>query len=176
MGYDYDALYKSTPDALGQPTAVFVDFFNRHTGPSLRVLDVGCGQGRDAIFIARMGHSVVGLDLSVNGIRDLTAAATAENLKIEGVVADIETYRPDGDYDIVLIDRTLHMLSKTSRIRVLERLLSCVKPDGWVLIADEKSNIAGFKRVIAEHRLAWVITLEKGGTLFVRCDGASGTV
>ena len=89
MTCDYDRLYGEARDALGNPTSVFVDFFDRLDQPNIRVLDVGCGQGRDAIFIARKGHHVVGVDLSANGIRDLNDAAAQENLPIEGVVADI---------------------------------------------------------------------------------------
>jgi cyclopropane fatty-acyl-phospholipid synthase-like methyltransferase len=54
-------------------------------------LDVGCGQGRDALFIAIKGHRVVGMDISANGIRDLKDVASRENLPIEGIVADILT-------------------------------------------------------------------------------------
>lgn len=122
MGYDYDALYGSTPDALGEPTKVFVDFFDGLNRRKLRVLDVGCGQGRDALFIARAGHNVVGVDLSENGIDALYASAMRENLNIQGIVADIETFTPDGEFDVVLIHRTLHMLDKPARLAVLERL------------------------------------------------------
>ena len=55
MSYDYDALYARTPDALGAPTRAFVDFFDGYDRPNVRVLDIGCGQGRDALFIARLG-------------------------------------------------------------------------------------------------------------------------
>lgn len=150
MAYDYDKLYGSTAQALGDPTQIFVDFFAQHSGTPLRVLDVGCGQGRDAIFIARHGHSVVGVDLSPNGIRDLTQAATDENLDITGITADLTTYTPDGTFDVVLIDRTLHMLAKDDRLAALTRLIPTVVENGWVLIADEKSNMPGFQTVLAK--------------------------
>ena len=86
MVYDYDKLYGATSQALGAPTQVLVELFKRNTSEALRVLDVGCGQGRDAFFIARQGHSVVGVDLSPNGINDLIIAANKEKLAIEGVV------------------------------------------------------------------------------------------
>ena len=53
MVYDYDKLYGATSQALGAATQVLVEFFKRNTSEALRVLDVGCGQGRDAFFIAR---------------------------------------------------------------------------------------------------------------------------
>lgn len=168
MSYDYDKLYGETRDALGQPTKVFVDFFDDYDQHAARVLDVGCGQGRDAIFIARKGHQVVGVDLSPNGIRDLGNVAALENLPIECAVADVTTYLPEGLFDVILIDRTLHMLAAPERSSVLKRLLDHVGDGGWVLIADEATNIPKFKAVIAAHDAKWTTTLSKRGYLFVR--------
>ena len=92
MTFDYDKLYGEVPDALGAPTPIFVSFFADLTRTGLRVLDVGCGQGRDALFIAQLGHSVVGVDVSPNGIQAMVEAAHRANLSVTGVVADIEAY------------------------------------------------------------------------------------
>ncbi|WP_282022203.1 class I SAM-dependent methyltransferase [Ruegeria faecimaris] len=168
MAYNYDKLYGETRNALGQPTSVFVKFFDQLDQHNVRVLDVGCGQGRDAIFIANLGHRVVGVDISPNGIRDLRAAATKENLKVEGVVADITTYNPEGLFDIVLIDRTLHMLDRPSRGTVLNSLMDHVSDDGWLLIADESPNIADFKATALAHGLDWKTHFAERGYLFMR--------
>lgn len=168
MAYDYDRLYGSTPQALGEPTQVFVKFFERHDGEKLRVLDAGCGQGRDALFIARMGHRVVGVDLSPNGIRSLINVANNENLEIEGKIADLVTFVPESAFDVILIDRTLHMLVEEKRLEVLERLICSLCKGGWVLIADERSNMQGFKDVFAASVDAWDTELDARGNLFVR--------
>jgi len=168
MGYDYDKLYGETPNALGAQTKVFTDFFARFQHSQARVLDVGCGQGRDALFIARLGHSVVGVDMAPNGIRDLKSAALKENLSIEGVVADIVTYEPNGQFDVILIDRTLHMLGESDRLKVLKKLLGHIEPKGYLLIADEKSNIQGFERVIAKDPRIWTAQLKDRGYLFLQ--------
>lgn len=168
MAYDYDKLYGETRDALGQPTSIFVDFFDQFNQKYARVLDVGCGQGRDAVFIAKLGHSVVGVDISPNGIRDLKTLATKDNLAIEGIVADISSYTPIGEFDVILVDRTLHMLPKIKQIKVLEVLLNHVSENGWLLIADEASNIEDFEVVISNHAIDWKTQLSKRGNLFLR--------
>ncbi|NNE79756.1 MAG: methyltransferase domain-containing protein [Silicimonas sp.] len=168
MAYDYDKLYGEAREALGDPTSIFVDFFDRLDQQNGRVLDVGCGQGRDAIFIARKGHCVVGVDISTNGIRDLKDVAARENLPIEGVVADIVSYRPDGAFDVILIDRTLHMLARPARLAVLKTMLDHVNGNGWLLIADEAANIADFETVASAHPANWTTELSRRGYLFLR--------
>ena len=88
MAYDYDKLYRETPHALGAANAHIAAFFETIDTP-VRVLDIGCGQGRDALPIARRGHRVVGVDISPAGIDDLIAAAAADGLDVTGYVADI---------------------------------------------------------------------------------------
>ena len=168
MAYDYDKLYGETRDALGEPTSAFVDFFDRLEQRTARVLDLGCGQGRDAIFIARKRHQVVAVDISSNGIRDLKDIAAHENLPVECAVADIVTYQPNGLFDVILIDRTLHMLAALDRNTVLERSLDHVRDGGWILIADEASNMKNFKAVIAAHAANWNVISSRRGYLFLR--------
>jgi 2-polyprenyl-3-methyl-5-hydroxy-6-metoxy-1,4-benzoquinol methylase len=168
MAYDYDALYAAQQNALGEPTCDFVSFFETYGHANSRVLDVGCGQGRDALFIARQGHHVVGVDLSAHGIADLTKAAAAENLDIEGIVADITEFAPHGVFDVLLIDRTLHMLDAADQSAVLETLIGHVAPHGWLLIADENSNHPRFHAVLEGAKQDWRITRSGKGYLFAQ--------
>ena len=109
-------------------------------------MDIGCGQGRDALFIARLGHAVVGVDLSPTGIAEMCAIADEEDLNINGIAADITEFVPEGMFDVILFDRTLHMLPKAPRLTVLSKLIAHVAPNGWVLIADENQIWMDLKR------------------------------
>jgi hypothetical protein len=51
---------------------VFVGFFKRQAVETLRVLDIGCGQRRDALFIAGTGHRVVGLASEVRRLHQFS--------------------------------------------------------------------------------------------------------
>lgn len=177
MPFDYDALYRDERHALGDPGKEFVRFFKSYAKPNAFIFDVGCGQGRDALFVARLGHNVLGVDLSPAGIADMLRDASAEGLSIEGEVADITSYQPDRQFDIVLIDRTLHMLAEDDRLAVLDRLSNCVVPEGFLLLADEKSNLTKMKALLENQEIEWRLVLEKGGHLFVQrtaSDDVSG--
>lgn len=132
-----------------------------------RSQDVGCGQGRDSLFIARLGHKVTSVDLSPTGIRDLMFDAKAEGLNVTGVVADIREFRWYGEYDVIVVDRTLHMLKSIERINVLRQLLGITKNGSHILISDEKSNIPALRVPFEESEFNWEPTLSKNGYLFM---------
>jgi tellurite methyltransferase len=145
MPTDYETIYQQQRHALGDPTPSIVAFFDAYPKPSADVLDLGCGQGRDALFIARRGHRMVGVDLSLTGIEQLLADAKAESLPIQGMVADLRDFEPSENYDVVVLDRTLHLLAASERLTVLQSVSQATRPDGFVLITDEKSNMPAIK-------------------------------
>lgn len=165
MAYDYDALYRTTPDALGPPTKAVVALFRALPCGRLRILDVGCGQGRDALFLGRMGHEVLGIDLSPAGIEALNATARAEGLDVTGLVADITGPLPDRRVDVVLLDRTLHMLERHSRPPVLSSLLDRIDPGGFCVIVDEPRHIDEFVVTARTHPAEWELRSRRGGFL-----------
>lgn len=171
MATDYEKVYRESRHALGPPTREFIDYFESWKGGPLRVLDVGCGQGRDALFIARLGHRVVGVDLAPSGIRDLLTVAAAEDLDVQAIVADIRSYEPDGRFNVLLIDRTLHMLGDPERFQALARLLPSVIDGGVVLLADEPSNVPGLEAILQSDRRAWRTFRKRRGFLFSRQSG-----
>ncbi|MDG1769425.1 MAG: class I SAM-dependent methyltransferase [Yoonia sp.] len=92
----------------------------------------------------------------------------AENLDIEGIVADITEFTPHGIFDVLLIDRTLHMLDAADQSAVLETLIEHVAPHGWLLIADENSNLPRFHAVLEGAKQDWRITRSGKGYLFAQ--------
>lgn len=168
MPTDYDKVYQEKRHALGKPTKEFVAFFDAYDKPNADVLDIGCGQGRDALHIARRGHHVVGVDLSPTGIMQLLEDAQAEGLHIEGIVADLREYQPAGMFDVVVIDRTLHMLNAEAKLQVLERIGPIVRVDGFILIADEKSNLPTILAFFEADSIPWMTIKHVGGYLFIQ--------
>ncbi len=170
MAYDYDALYATQANALGKPSPAFVSFFATYNSVRARVLDIGCGQGRDAIFIAQAGHRVVGVDISKHGIAGMLQQAKAQKLDISGIVSDVITYEPEGQFDVILIDRTLHMLPDNAQSKVLAKLITHLQPQGWMLIADETSNLPRFREVFSKSGRKWSTHKDGKGLLFAQAS------
>lgn len=168
MSYDYEQLYASEAHALGEQTAAIAKFFKELDLTGARILDVGCGQGRDALPLARAGHEVTGVDLSPSGVEAMCAEAAQEGLNIIGHVADITEYSPEGAFDVLLIDRTLHMLDVEPRDAVFQKLTASVAPNGWLILADETSNLPAFKATLLADENHWGIKRCAKGILFAQ--------
>ncbi len=94
--------------------------------------------------------------------------AAREELDIDTKVVDIRQFKPARAYDVVVIDRTLHMLETEDRAPVLRLLLRHIRKNGAVLIADVQSNISAFQTVFDESNDTWTPILRKRGFLFLR--------
>lgn len=113
MANDYDTYY-ATEDLFGEPYPELLRFMSglHHRG---RVLDVGCGQGRDALALARLGFEVTGIDHSEVGIRQMEAVAQRESLPVKGEVADIYAITDFSGYDVLLFDSMFHFYAKDAK-------------------------------------------------------------
>ena len=138
----YDKYYKKA-DYFGQPMTALTAFFDARKGRGV-VYDLGCGQGRDALALAKMGYRVVGVDISAVGISQLNDAAKAQGLGAVGTVGDAHAMDVPQDADIVLLDAMLHFYKRDVQKETdwAARILSQMRPGALFVSA----MIAGKQR------------------------------
>lgn len=144
---NYDRHYRDDPSACGEPFKEFVSFCQTATPGT--VLDLGCGQGRDALLFARAGHRVVGVDSSSVGIGQLLEVARAEGLDLQCEVADLRTYHPDRRFEVVILDRVLHMLPEEDRLALLARAMEAVEPGAHLLVAEGPKGLVPVREALS---------------------------
>lgn len=96
-------------------------------------LDLGCGEGGDALWLAEHGWRVTGVDVSKVALERADAEARRRGLEIAWQSADLETWQPRDDYDLVSAC-FLQAPEDFNRSAVLHRMSRCVRPGGHLLI------------------------------------------
>jgi 2-polyprenyl-3-methyl-5-hydroxy-6-metoxy-1,4-benzoquinol methylase len=99
-----------------------------------QALDIGCGQGRDAIYLAYNGFIVTAVDLSPVAIEQLTYIAQLNKLQIIPMCQSITSISLDDNaYDIVLARTMLHHLHQRELPSLLDTIWSCTRHGGYFL-------------------------------------------
>lgn len=134
MNRDYDDAYRSAAWFGVEPSALLTDHQDLLTAGA-RVLDLGMGQGRHALPLARRGCRVTGVDTSAVAVQTVAGVAEAESLPLETRRLD---YRflddPEQPYDAVLCFGLLPMLPVAEVGPLTERLRRWVRKGGLLFI------------------------------------------
>ncbi|MBL4686487.1 MAG: class I SAM-dependent methyltransferase [Nannocystaceae bacterium] len=164
---DYDKCYEEGRGVCGRPFPEFVAFFEGYAKRRADVLDLGCGQGRDALLAARHGHQVLGVDLSAVGIAHLLEDAEQEGLAVQGVVADVLAFKSRRKFDVVLMDRMLHLLPGDDERRTcLQSAARLTRAGGELLIADTPMHRALIHDFFDRRADTWTVNKRTKNMLF----------
>jgi 2-polyprenyl-3-methyl-5-hydroxy-6-metoxy-1,4-benzoquinol methylase len=163
MKYKYDEYY-TEKDLFGKPYDKLIEFF-KNLEPKGKVLDLGCGQGRDSIPLERMGYSVVGVDESGLGISQMNDKIKDEDIDVTGIVGDIYSYEITREYDIVLMDSMLHFYKNDEQTEraLVARILSSLRLGGvfcnCMLKGNKREKI--LKEAISESCINYTVLTEQ---------------
>jgi tellurite methyltransferase len=133
MNGGYDDGYKSCACFWGREPGRLVKQVASMLGDvrSLEVLDAGCGEGKNAAFLAEMGATVRAVDISVIAIEH-ARSCFGDIANVSWEIADIrQSNLPALSFDIVVAYGLPHCLaSEAEVIAVLERLKMATKAEG----------------------------------------------
>lgn len=127
---------KDLADAFicGEPSAEFHDLI-KLLPQNGKVLDLGCGDGRNAIFLAENGFDVKAVDISETGIEKLKHLARNRGLNIETEIRDIRDYSFKDTYDLIIAHGCLHLIERRYWTRLIDRIKSHTNMGGYNVIA-----------------------------------------
>ncbi|QJD29137.1 class I SAM-dependent methyltransferase [Methylococcus geothermalis] len=124
------------------PAAATVLSENAHLLPLAggQALDLACGLGGNAVFLARRGFEVDAVDISEAGIHALGNIARKEALAIQARVADVtEIHWPAERYDVIVVSRFLERA-------LAPAIVGALKPGGLLFyqtFVETKSSLSG---------------------------------
>lgn len=108
--------------------------------PPARALDLGCGEGADAVWLAERGWNVVAVDVSETALGRAREAASSRGVsdRIEFIQLDLSDGFPDGTFDLVS-SQFLHSTIRFDRTTILAKAARAIRPGGLLVIVDHGS-------------------------------------
>lgn len=166
---------------------LFDQIIRGHITPGMRVLDAGCGAGRNLVYLMRAGYDVAGVDQSasaVNATRQLAARLAphlpADAFRVEAI-EDL-SFTP-GSVDVVISSATLHFARDDEQFRAMVDAMWRTLRPGGLLFARLASSIGmpasrfvalggrryvlpdGSERYLVDEDVLMAETARLGGTL-----------
>lgn len=104
-----------------------------HLSPGTKVLDAGCGNGKNSVFLAEMGFNVYGFDLSNEAIK-----AAKKRLSSGHFVVSAVNQLPYKDkyFDVVIDVGLFHCVPLNQRNQAIEEMIRVLKPGGYFIIRE----------------------------------------
>ena len=127
---------KSVKDGLEEWEEYFIKKYMNNKG---KVLNIGCGAGREAIALTKLGFEVTGIDISENMIKTAKEESESYDLNINFDVCsviDIDKYE-SSKFDYIIFTRALYSYipGHNLRIEVLKKAKGLLKDNGFLTIS-----------------------------------------
>jgi SAM-dependent methyltransferase len=92
-----------------------------------RALDIGAGEGSDAIRLAKLGYEVDAVEVSTVGAKKVECFAeeAGVNGKVRVLATDVQDFTPDGSYDVITCNGVLHYIEAKQSVIDLMQKATC---------------------------------------------------
>ena len=151
----------------GRPNQRLVD--EMQSLPPGTALDLGCGEGADAVWLAEQGWNVVAVDVSTTALARAAKTAEARGVadRIDWRVSDLGGAFPAGQYDLV---NAAYLLSPVAlpRVEILKAAAGAVRPGGVLLILSHTGFPPG--AAVPDHHVTFPTPQEQLADLDLPAD------
>jgi len=146
----YDLWYRfGTPPWVGQARPELVELVESGVLQPSRAIDLGCGEGDNAIFLAQHGFQVTAVDFSPAAIAKAKTKARDAGVEVDFVIDDLtQLAKVSGHFDLLVDYGTFDDLSTKDRAAYVDQVRSLAKPGAKFLLWCFEWELKGWERVV----------------------------
>jgi tellurite methyltransferase len=146
---DFDHIYAGTNGMFygKEPSIDLVLFVNSESIPPGPALDLGCGDGRNSLYLARLGFDVTGIDISNTAIAKLRSEAGRQELELTTLVEDVRNHAyTESLYELIVGNTILdHLEREEEGNQLAQAMENALLPDGYLFVTVHTTNDPGYR-------------------------------
>jgi len=155
---DWDLIYRQgrPPWETGLPAGELVRIVEKGVIPFGTTLELGCGTGADAVYLARRGFEVTAVDFAPTALERARNRAQMEGVPIRFVLDDVFEFAPTaGQFDFVYDGGFYHFVRQVDLARFLDMLWRVTHPGSFylALIGGTAEDVDGWPPGVTEHEI-----------------------
>lgn len=164
-GINWDEVYREAKEITDvpwetvEPSEEIVRLVKEGKIKPCKALDMGCGFGTQAIFLAQQGFEVKAFDFSEQAIRVARQRAEKQKVKVDFFVGDINILDLKETFSFVLDRGLFHVLGKKDRAGYIKKVHGMLEPKG-------KFSLAVFSEKNTEEEGPFLFTQKEIEDLF----------
>ena len=165
---DYNSYSKTNADVFGKtPEKILVDHVNMISKGS-PVLDIGAGQGRNTIYLSKLGYEVDAIDPSSVSIKLMNELKEAEKLNFNMFNMDFKNFTSNKNYSAVLVFGLIQILDWDEIDLLKNKISSWLNKNGLLFITSFLVSDDSYERIKNESK-------EIGRNSYLRPSGEKRT-
>ncbi len=145
--------------------------------PGGRILDLGCGEGRDSVYFAEHGFEVTGLEASRAGLQKARRLAAERGVAVRWIECALPELPAIGPFDLVYSCGSIHYVPRADRPHLLRRLRRMTVPGGLhahIVFTDrviyaEKGEVVAYFKPGELGRAYWPAEVLRRGESLIPC-------
>jgi SAM-dependent methyltransferase len=152
------------------PSAKLVQHLFNYVARNGIILDLGCGEGRNSLYLSRVGYNVVGLDLSFKATKVMKNNFFEESLKGQVLTGDARNLPIRSDsVDGILAHHVFDFLDKAGLTIAFDEAFRVLKPGGVLLFTmDSFADAKNDSSVVNKDDGSMVYTKGPGKGMLIR--------
>ncbi|MFA5248759.1 MAG: methyltransferase domain-containing protein [Patescibacteria group bacterium] len=136
---EYNVLYKNNKSVWGdRPNALLQQVYSKVGSPA-EFLDLGCGQGRDSLFMLKNCFSVTAVDKSQEGLNNISEQVKKHGLPLDNIALvhqEVKDFSIEKDkFSIINAFNVLQFLIKVNALLVIKNIKEVLISGGYVIIS-----------------------------------------
>lgn len=152
----YNQIYKNNNNVWGnQPNELLQKIYCRLKA-GMNFLDLGCGQGRDSLFMLQKKINVDAVDCSQEGINKTKEGIQKNNLPGDNInlfCSNIKDFKiTKNKYDAINAFNSLQFLSKKEVLKIIKNIKNNIRSNGYVIISGFTTADPSYKKISEDQR------------------------